>query len=82
MNLKKHIPSKKAFDEACAIAAAECPQVQYKPYLELTSTWGKKDKSRKALITYWANNSTLWESGYYEFLPDDVYKVLAKWKRF
>ena len=81
MKLKKHIPSKKAFDHACAQAACECPQVGYKGYLDMAATWGNKDNSRAALLDYWAESDVLWESGYARYLPDDAYNVLAKYKR-
>ena len=81
MNLKKHIPSKKAFDHACAQAACECPQVEYKGYLDMSPTWGRKDSSRSALMYYWANSNVLWKSGYCKYLPDDVYNAIAKYKR-
>jgi len=79
--LKDLIPSKRAFDEACATAEAECPQREYREYRDYGTV--SPDFSREDLLRFWAkNDKALWKSGYYEYLPADVLAVFAWWKRW
>lgn len=74
------------FDEACEMAAGQCPQYrgEWGCHTKIVAaemfkddSWGAKD-----LVKHWAKATVLWDSGYDVYLNEDAQEVFRKWKLY